>query len=372
MKIRITNGMFVAILVNMVYAKAIGVTQGMVAREIGQDMWLATTLATLQGVGMIYLSYVVLKKTPQMDFVELANAAFGRWFGMFVTLALIVFFFGAFGTVMLTFVYHLRDYFLPEMPLFAFVLAALGIGWFAAYHGLEVMGRMAFGGVFFILLLNALILIGSYMEIDLDNLRPVMESGLPKILWASRHSDTDWAMATMVAGMIQPMVKNPEVRGRSGMAGIALGGVMVAMWPLLEAGVLSAEVTQEYFVSCMKLARNAHIGHFIQRYEMIMVACFSVSSILQITMCLFTASIAASKAVGLKDYRPMLIPIGLALGAFAYWALRDHMRALELMEMWPYLALPIAIGLPALLLVARLLAKKRVRKAAEAAPPSSS
>ncbi|TLS50967.1 spore gernimation protein [Paenibacillus antri] len=370
MKIRITNGMFVAILVNMVYAKAIGVTQGMVAREIGQDMWIATALATLQGIGMIYFSYIVLKKTPQMDFVELANAALGRWFGLLVSVMLIVFFFGAFGTVLLTFVYHLRDYFLPEMPLFVFVLAALGIGWYAAYHGLEVMGRMAFAGVFFILLLNALIMIGSYPDIDMDNLRPVMESGLPSILWASRHSDTDWAMATMVAGMIQPMVKNPEVRGRSGMVGIALGGIMVGMWPILEAGVLSAEVTQEYFVSCMKLARNAHIGHFVQRYEMIMIACFSVSSILQITMCLFAASIAASKAAGLKDYRPMLIPVGLALGGFGYWAVHDHMLALELMELWPYLALPIAVGLPAMLLAARLLAKKRVRKAAEAAPPS--
>ena len=370
MKIRITNGMYASILVNMVYAKAIGVTQGMLAREVGHDMWLATAFATLQGIGMIYLGYLALKKTPEMDFVELASAAFGRWFGIVVSLVLIAFFFGAFGTVMLTFVYHLRDYFLPEMPLFVFVMAALAIGWYGAFHGLEVMARMAFAGIFFILLLNGLILIGTFHQMDLDNLRPVMEDGLPKILWASRHSDTDWALATMVAAMILPMVKKPEVRGRSGMEGIALGGAMVVLWPILETAVLSSEVTKEYIVSCMKLARSAHIGHFIQRYEMIMVACFSVSSILQITMCLFATSLAASKAVGLKDYRPMLVPVGLALGGFAYWAVDDHIRALQLMDLWPYLALPIAFGLPALLLVVRLLMKKRIRKAAAAAPPS--
>jgi len=370
MKIRITNGMFVAILINMVYAKAIGVTQGMIAREIGQDMWLATSFATLQGVGMIYIGYLVLKKTPNMDFVELGSAALGRWFGIVVSLVLVVFFFGAFGSVMLTFVYHMRDYFLPEMPLFMFVIAALGIGLYGAFYGLEVMARMAFAGVFFILLLNGLIILGSFHQIDLENLRPVAESGLPRILWASRHGDTDWAMATMVAGMILPFVKHPEVRGRAGMAGIALGGVMVALWPILETGVLSSEVTKEYIIACMKLARSAHIGHFIQRYEMIMVAFFSVSSILQMMMCLFAASLAVSKAVGLKDYRPMLLPVGLALGGFAYWAVDDHLRALELLDLWPYLALPIAVGLPTVLLAARWLAKNKIKKAAAAAPPS--
>ena len=370
MKIQITNGMYVALLINLVYAKAIGITQGMIAREVGQDMWLATLFATLQGMAMIYLGYIVLRRTPKHDFVELGISLLGRWFGVLISLLMVAFFAGAFFTVMVTFVYHMRDYFLPEMPLYIFVIAAVGIGWYGAYHGLEVMARMAYVGVFFVLLLNGLILVGSFHQIDLENLRPVAETGLPRILWASRHSDADWAIATMATAMILPMVRNPEVRGRSGIAGIAIGGLLVLLWPILETVVLSSEVAQQYIVACMKLARSAHMGHFIQRYEMIMVACFSVSSLLQIMMCLFASAHGVSKAIGWKDYRPMLIPVGLALGGLAYWGVEDHMRAIDLLNVWPYLALPIAFGLPTTLLALRLAMRRKVEKAAATPPPS--
>lgn len=41
MKVQITNGMFMALVINMLYAKAVGVTQGAMAREVGGDIWLS-------------------------------------------------------------------------------------------------------------------------------------------------------------------------------------------------------------------------------------------------------------------------------------------------------------------------------------------
>jgi spore germination protein KB len=350
MKVQISNGMFMALVINMVYAKAIGLTQGIMAREVNGDMWISTIMATAQGVLIMLLTAWALQRTPQQSMFEQSSEFFGKWMGKLVSLIVFVFFVGTFGAISITFVYHLMDYFLPEAPILLFIIVMLIVGDYAIYHGLEVVSRMALVGVFSILMLNILLLIGSFSFFDIRELLPVLGSGLWNTVWASRHNDTDWAMATMMAAVILPMVKHKKVWPKAGAAGIIYGGLFILMWPILEAGVLSSEVTAQYIVACMQMARSAEIGHFIHRYEMIMVAFFAISLLVQIMMSLLCASHAASHLFGLKDFRPTIIPVSLILGAFGYWIVFSHQRAMVfLTDYWPPIAMPIAFGLPVLL-----------------------
>lgn len=360
MKVQISNGMFMALIINMVYAKAIGLTQGIMAREVNGDMWISTIWATAQGVFMMLLTVWGLQRTSQQSMIEQSSEFLGKWMGKLVSLIIFVFFVGAFGVVSITFVYHLMDYFLPEAPILLFIVVMLIVGDYAIYHGLEVVSRMALVGVFSILMLNILLLMGSFSFFDIREMLPVLGSGFWNTVWASRHNDTDWAMATMMAAVILPMVKHKKVWARSGVAGIVYAGLFVLMWPILEGGVLSPEVTAQYIVACMQLARSAEIGHFIHRYEMIMIAFFAISLLVQIMMCLLCASHAASHLFGLKDFRPVIIPVSLILGSFGYWIVFDHNRAMTyLTDYWPPLALPIAFGLPILLWVLGFFMKKK-------------
>lgn len=368
MKVKISDGLMIGLIVNLMYAKAIGVTQGAIAREVGADMWLSTLFAVAQGSVAMFIVVQVIKRQPSRDLVDHGSLLLGRWFGKVVSLLLFAFFLAAFGPVMITFVYHLMDYFLPEAPTYLFVMIALLVGGFGAYHGLEVMARMAFFGLFSILLLNILLLIGSFHEFDIGNVLPLFDSGVYPVLKASRHHDTDWAMATMMTAIVLPKVNSWRVWHRSTGFGIVFAGFLILMWPIMETGVLSAEVASQYVVSCMQLARSAHIGNFIHRYEMIMVAFFATSAFTQVMMSLFCASHAASKLFGLKDYRPMLLPTCLVLGGFGYWIVADHMRASYfLTHYWPPIALSIAVLLPLLLFGLGFLFKRKYKTAAASA-----
>jgi len=286
----------------------------------------------------------------------------GKWLGKLVPILVFVFFLAAFGPIMITFVYHLQEYFLPEAPIYLFIVAALVVSALGCYYGLEVMARMALVGLFFILLLNVLIVLGSFEELDIRNLLPVLEYGMPKTLLASLHYDTDWALATLSTALILPMVKDTKKQGlRAGVIGILATGLLVIIWPILEGAVLSSEVTSQYTVACMKLARNAHIGDFLQRYEMVMIAFFSISSLIQVMMCLYGSSLAAAKLLGLQNVRYTIAPVAIVLGLFGNWVVMDHFRAIRFLEyQWPWIALPIAVGLPLLLLVLRLLLRRRI------------
>ncbi|TYP79555.1 GerAB/ArcD/ProY family transporter [Paenibacillus methanolicus] len=350
MNVRITNGMLLALVMNVIYAKAIGITQGIIAREVASDMWLSTLIGMLQGIAAAWLTARVIRMGGQASMIDIASKAAGKWAGKLIAAVLLLFFTGAFATVLVTFTYHLMDYFLPEAPVILFVVAALAVGLYGAYHGVEVMGRMAFVGVFSILILNILVMMGSIAEFDVKNLLPVMDSGLARTVWASRHFDTDWSLATMMIAILLPHVKKPQRWGRASAVSILFAGLTVAIWPILETGVLSAEATREYIVACMQLARSAHIGLFLHRYEMIMVAFFATSSLIQIMMSLFCASVCASKIVGVNDYRLLLLPTALLLGGTGYWIVADHLRAMIFTaDYWPLFAVPVAIGIPLLI-----------------------
>ncbi|PZD97458.1 spore gernimation protein [Paenibacillus sambharensis] len=361
MKIQIPSGMLLALVINIVYAKAIGVTQGIMAREVGSDMWIATLAATAQGMVIMALTAAVLRKHPDCDFITFAEKQLGGWFGKLVAVLIFAFFLFSFGPIMVTFVYHLKDYFLPEAPTILFVLVGCIVGVYGCYLGLEVMGRMAYVGLASIMLLNTLLLIGSMHEFDIQNLRPVLESSASSILWASRQHNTDWAMATLMTAIILPYVRSPAKRGRAGVIGMVYGGLFILMWPLLETGVLSASVTSEYIVACMQMARSAHIGQFLHRYEMIMIALFATSALIQIMMSLYCASFCLMRITGRSDYRPMIIPVSLLLGGFGYWLVDDHLRAMSFTDnYWPLICMPIAFGLPVLLWLVSLIKRRRI------------
>lgn len=364
MKVQISNGMLMALIINMVYAKAVGLTQGIMAREAGSDIWLATIISAIQGCAMMFLTVSIIRRAPEMDLLEQTQIMLGRWAGKLAALILFVFFAGAYSSIMITYVYHLMDYFLPEVPIIVFIIVAFIVGGYAIFFGIEVIGRMALVGVFSLLILNLLVLAGSFQDFDVQEFLPVFESGLWNTIWTSRQNDTDWAMATLMAAMILPAVKDKNNWANSSVAGLAMGGLLVVQWPLLETAFLSAEVTAQYIVACMQVARSAHIGQFIHRYEMIMVAFFAVSLLVQISMCLFCACHSAAKVIGLKDYRPMIIPVGLLVSGLGYWVVLDHTRAMDLLEKtWVMIALPIAFGLPFVVWLLGFLFKKKLQEA---------
>ncbi|RAP74354.1 GerAB/ArcD/ProY family transporter [Paenibacillus montanisoli] len=364
-RVQITSGMFIAMIVNLIFVKAIGVTQGVIARAVGQDMWLATLLGTLQGVAVMYITYVAIRKTPNLDFMALSERLLGKWIAKVIALIIFLFFLAGFGPIMITFVYHLQEYFLPEAPLYLFIVAPLLVGLLGCFYGLEVMARLALVGLLFIFLLNVLIIMGSTNEFDIRNLLPVMENGFPRTFAASLNFDADWALATMLAAVVLPSVKNADkTGGKNGMIGIAASGLLTMIWPILEGAVLSAEVTSQYTVSCMKLARNAHMGHFLQRYEMIMIALYSIPVLFEVMFCIYATSISAAKIAGLKSNKAMIPIVSVILGCFGYWIVDDHFRAIDYLEnYWPRIALPIAFGLPVLLLMLRLMLGKKLNKA---------
>jgi spore germination protein (amino acid permease) len=331
-KEKITNGMLIALIINMIYPKSIGVSQGVMAREIGSDIWLSTIFSCVQALIIMAIVVTVVKNLPKEPVFTGKLKLFINGLKRLIYILLFIFFIVAFGDIMLIFVYHLRDYFLPEAPVWVFVLFGTLIGMYAIFHGIEVSGRLALLGVIFVVLFNILLLLGSLKQFDIRELQPLFNSGVGKTYWASRHMLTDWAAPIMVTIILISDVNKIEFVRKSTIIGVLFATGIMVIWPILEVGVLSAEITAQFIVSCMQMARNAEIGLFIHRYEMIMVAFFSFSIFTQIITTLYCASYSAKKIFNLDDYRKMIIPSALILSGYSLWLLKDHHHAMHITE----------------------------------------
>ena len=346
-----TTPILIALIINLIYAKAIGLTEGIAAREVGNDFWMATLMSILQGAVMMVITVLLIKQNAKEDLVQRAKSIVGPILGGLIGLLFVLYFAGAYAVVMITFVDHLRDYFLPELPTIVFVIVASLVALYAMQKGIVVTGRIAVVGVFSIILLNILLMIGTIEDFNIERLFPVFRTGIMATFLASRHADTDFAMASMMTGMILPYIAQKGKWIKATLTGVFYGGVLVMLWPILECGVLTAPETGHYIVACMQMARSAEIGWFVHRYEMIMVAFFAISLLVQLMMLLYCGVEAIAHTFTQKSSR-LWLPITVLFSMTSYLIVIDHRRTMQFLSvLWPPFSLAIAFIVIALLLV---------------------
>lgn len=357
---QISNGMLIAIIINMTYAKAIGVTQGIFARQVGGDMWVATIFSIAISLGVMLLTVALIKRYPEKNIFEHTRTLLGKWGEKLVALLIFVFFLGGFATVMITVVYHLHDFFLPDLPIYIFVILIVGVGIYGIMKGIEVISRLALLGVFSIIVLNILLMLGSLDYFHVREFFPVVRNGFFDVVKVTKHHNADWGLAIFMVAILLPMVKQKEKWMMSSMKGTIYGGLFILMWPILQVGVLTPELTGQYLVACMQMARSAEIGLFIHRYELIMVIFFAMSALIQVMICLLCGSISVKHIIGSKKLTILYIPVAVIMGGFGYWVVSNHNRAMDLLTYyWPPIAMPIFFGIPVVLFVLGFFLKKK-------------
>lgn len=367
-KVRIGHWQLAAVLGNLVFGKAIGFTSQALARAVGRDAWIAMLLAFLLGfplmAAIVWLANRFGDETPAQYLPRLA----GRWMGGLALLVLALYFLGSYVTSALTIVLHINDYLMTETPLIIFVVLYTLLVVFAVHLGIEVAGRLAVLGLAMTILLDLLVIAGAIDHFDYTRLLPVLEDGPGPSLLASLIAHTDVSMAVAGAFVLLPLTGRPQRWLRLSWIGLGVGTLITSMWPLFEVAVLSHEVTAQYLISCMQLARAAELSIWLHRYELLMVIFFVYGVLTQSIVCLYCATELTAAALPFKLGRPWLILICavLTMPLQTYLGYDRDLYGLVLMYVWPAIALPVGYGVP-LLMCGLALLRPQVRATGSAA-----
>lgn len=363
-QIRIGPWQLLALLANMVFGKSLGYTNGTLARVVGNDAWLSMSAAFLWGLAFLpVLVWLSRRRGGELPMAYIPKLL-GRWAGALVMLLLSLFFYVAFMTSAITIEQHINDYLMTETPLIVFVTGYTLLILYGVYLGMEVAARLSILGCVLNIAFNIALAAGSVHHMDLSRLLPIFDHGVLPVLTASIRAYQDVGMATAVAMLVLPMTEKPKLWLRYSWWGLGLGGVLVITWSVFEITVLGPEVTAQYLIACMQLARAAELSIYLHRYEMIMVVLFVYGVISQSIALLYSATELLAAALPFRIKRGYLITAVslLSIGPQYYLAYDRERYGTFLALVWPPVTVALAFVLPLLICVAALLRPKASTK----------
>lgn len=351
-KIRIGLFQLFTIFINLVFGKAIGYTSGTLARAVGNDAWMSMIIAFLTGLAIlpaiVWLSGRTGGESPAVWLPKLL----GRALGSLVMLLLAVFFLIAFCTSAITITQHINDYLMTETPLILFVIGYTVLSAYGVYLGLEVAARLSVIGMIITVLFNLSLVLGSVRHMDPARLLPLFDHGVLPVVTASTRADTDVGMVIAASLVLLPLAKAQGSKLlKAGLWGLVIGCILTVTWTIFEITVLGPEVTAQYLVSCMQMARAAELSIYLHRYEMIMVVMFVYGVITQSVVCLYCSVGMVEGILPLRVKRSYLIgAVALLAIAPQYYLSYDRDRyGAFLATVWPAVSVLLAFCLPLLL-----------------------
>jgi spore germination protein KB len=357
-QVRIGAFQLVTIFANLVYGKAIGFTNGALARTVGRDTWIAMAVAFLTGMALIPAMVWLARRTVGHGLVTYLKRLLGRPLGALVLLIFAGYFGVAFATSANTATLHINDYLMTETPFMFFVIGYTLLIAYGVYLGLEVAGRLSVFGLLMTLLLTLSMVAGAFDKFDATQLLPFIDGGLLPTLAASAIAHTDVGMAVAAALVLLPHSVGPPGRWvKLCWWGLASSGITVLIWSIFEIATLGPEVIGQYLIACMQMARAAELSIYLHRYEMIMVVMFFYGVVTQSVVTLYCAVLLTEGALPLKIKRGYLVTGWAALTVplqFYLGSDRDQ-YGIFLETTWPVASILLTYGLPLLLCMVALL-----------------
>nr|WP_078408854.1 GerAB/ArcD/ProY family transporter [Priestia abyssalis] len=243
--------------------------------EAKRDAWLAILLGGFFGGTLIFMVYSSLYRLyPNLSLILYAQQIAGKWIGWLLGVAFIIYFIHGAAR-------DLRDYgelltasMFTETPLFIIHVMMILTMIYVLRLGIEVLGRVAelsfviiFGlgitGIISVLLSN---------KVALNQLSPIMENGLKRVLSDSFPSlfVVPWGeMLTFT--LILPYLNNPRSVMKVGLSAVLFSAVTLSFTIMLNISVLGADVFTRSNFALFETIRRVSLMEFIERLDPIVL-----------------------------------------------------------------------------------------------------
>ncbi|MGG6309444.1 GerAB/ArcD/ProY family transporter [Paenibacillus macerans] len=278
-----------------------------------QDAWIAALAGLGGGVLLVALYNAISSWYPRMSLIGILEKLLGKWPGKVVSLLFVATWFVITPGATL---YYLGNFMttqiMPETPIKAINVLFILIVVMGIRLGIETIARAAELLFPWCMLLFAALVALVMTELEPVKALPVMEAGLSPI-WPSALSFTCTVFVPQLSlFLFLPPSMNHTREGRKGLLiGSLTGGAMIAVIVALSILVLGPQITGRSIYPSYSLAKKISIGNFLQRIESFMAVLWIITLYFRVTLYLYAISSALGQILQLKDYRPVVLPLGM-------------------------------------------------------------
>jgi spore germination protein KB len=358
---KISNSQAMMLLINGVLATGLLTFPSLTTAQAKQDAWLSVIIAACVGLVVILITVPLGWRFPGKTIVEYSENILGKFLGKAVGIIFVWFFLYLSAIVVREFGEFIVSVFMEETPLIVFVVSILLVAVLPIYGGLEVIGRIN-------TLMFALVVVSFFTfmflavgQMEPSELTPVLAEGLGPVLKGAIPA-AGWLSEVVAIGFLLPYINRPALARRSGSTAMLILLVLHGVAVAASVMIFGAAQTGRMQFPAFMIARNVSVLGIFERTEAFFMLLWVAGVFAKIAIYYYVTVLGASQLFKLRDYRPLILPIGTVIGAMA---ILDYLNNAEVVsflgKVWGPYSLPIELGLPAILLIVAIIRCKRRR-----------
>lgn len=322
------------------------------APEAKRDSWISIIIATLVAIPLVWMYCKIAITFPEKTIFEIFEILFGKIIGRIFMVLYSWYFLHLGSLVMRNFGEFINTLAMPETPMFVPMICIGVLCIWVAKSGIEVLARTSKVLLVVCLIVIVIIQFCTIPILDISNIKPILENGWRPVADGA-FSTVSFPYAESIAFMGSLYcIERKKSPYRMYFSSVILAGILMMVIALRNLFVLGSSVVGMLYFPAYLAVSKINIGDFIQRVEGSVAIVFVAGVFVKISTCLLASSNGIAKIFNLKDYRSVVIQVGLIMSYLAYFVYDSIMEMnYWAVKIYKYYALPFQIIIPLIMLI---------------------
>ena len=302
----------ISLLVITIITKVFFTSPAVLVEIVGTAGWYMTIVSVLTAIFAFMFLYLLLKRFPNKNIMEITELVLGRWVGFFFSFVLGVFLLWTASISMREFVEVLKVYVLPESPpSFIMVLFVISVVIFS-FIGLETIARFAKFIIYILGVGFILVVLLSSQNFVPRHLFPLLGYGLDKTIIHGLLRSSFYG-EIVILGVIASSLQGYKEIKRIGFSTLLISGLLTSFSLLVFTLVFPYTVGQELTSPMYEMAALIDYGGFMQRMEPIFLFLWNFGTFIEVSLIFYAVLMIFCHVFRIDDKRPVILPMATIL-----------------------------------------------------------
>lgn len=286
------------------------------ARAVGTAAWYMTLIsAATAALGFTFV-YLLLKRFPGKNIVEIFEITLGRFLGFIFSGLLLALFLLSPATMLRDFTEVMKVYVFPLSPP-SYIMGLFIIGViFLGILGLETQARFSRLVAPILLVAFVAVLILASQNYELYRLTPILGYGIKATIYHGLTRSSGYGYVVILAVIASSLQGTKHIK-KIGYISIVASGILIS------ASFLAFTLTFPYFTAAevtsplYQMTALIDYGRFIQRIDPIFLIIWSISALIAVSFELYIAASIYCKMFRIQNIKPVIIPFSIIMFTIA-------------------------------------------------------
>lgn len=284
----------------------------------GQDSWISLLMAVVFVLPLILMYGRIMKLYPEKNIFDIMQEVFKPVIGK-ILIILFVWYAVHLATLILSiFCNFIKMTSLTATPKVVIIATMVMTVVYVAVSSIQTMGRGTAAVLFIIFITLAITLFLSFGRLQhFQNLFPIANHSIKEL------SKGAWKVLTfplaetvLFLGMADAVrQRKNESPYKAYLYGIVFGSLILLIIVLRNILLLGPDLMENSYFPSFKAARLVGIKNFLERIEGLITYNFIIAGVAKLAVCLIVAAKGTTKLFGLKNYKVLVVPLGLLIFA---------------------------------------------------------